>query len=479
MARRRRNRELDIALGVAQLVGVVLLLGLISPQGRQMLSGIGFIAICIVGVLFVGLIGFGVYRFATRSQRAEAVERNVDWQALGVDAKAEHTPPQTSADLIEQLRSIDWFQFEKLVALVYRKLGYTVARRGGANPDGGIDLVIEKDGQRSAVQCKQWKSWNVGVKAVREFLGALTDAGISKGIFITLCGYTGQAKQLADTRFDRVRLWQEIAVALLKKYANAFYLAKKSEWEAPKLEYRDLDPNDPNMVKEYRFLIEKSETEIQMRMNEIKEAVEKKLLKDFDFGKLQTFCFGQHLYQPLVYLSSDVIQVTPVELNEGERNFVLDLRKFHEREKTGFFADKELYLLRNRSKGRGIGFFEAGNFYPDFILWLVFGGKQYVSFVDPKGLRNLEGGIANPKIEFYNTIKKIEKPHLDPNIVLNSFIVTPTRYSDPGWWTGGLTKAQFEARHVFFQKEDPDTYVGKILARVAASTTSAAAGAPA
>lgn len=275
--------------------------------------------------------------------------------------------------------------------------------------------------------------------------------------------------ELVPTRFDRVRLWQEIAVALLKKYADAFYKAKKAGWEAPKLEYRDLDPNDPNMVKEYRFLIEKSETEIQMRMNEIKEAVEKKLLKDFDFGKLQTFCFGQHLYQPLVYLDSDVIQVTPVELNEGERNFVLDLRKFHEREKTGFFADKELYLLRNRSKGRGIGFFEAGNFYPDFILWLVFGGKQCVSFVDPKGLRNLEGGIANPKIEFYKTIKKIEKPHLDPNIVLNSFIVTPTRYSEPGWWSGELTKDEFEARNVFFQKEDTEVYIGKILAKVAAA----------
>jgi restriction system protein len=85
-----------------------------------------------------------------------------------------------------------------LVALVYRKFGYAVTRRGGANPDDGIDLVIEKDGQRSAVQCKQWKTWNVGVRAVREFLGALTDAGISKGIFITLGGYTAEAKQLAE-----------------------------------------------------------------------------------------------------------------------------------------------------------------------------------------------------------------------------------------------------------------------------------------
>jgi hypothetical protein len=36
------------------------------------------------------------------------------------------------------------------------------------------------------------------VEAVREFLGALTDAGISKAIFITLRGYTGKAKQLAE-----------------------------------------------------------------------------------------------------------------------------------------------------------------------------------------------------------------------------------------------------------------------------------------
>src|SRR5439155_3054796 len=52
--------------------------------------------------------------------------------------------------------------------------------------------------QRAAVQCKQWKSRNVGVRGLREFLGALTDAGIENGIFVTLCGYTGEAKQLAD-----------------------------------------------------------------------------------------------------------------------------------------------------------------------------------------------------------------------------------------------------------------------------------------
>jgi restriction endonuclease Mrr len=108
----------------------------------------------------------------------------VDWKALGVQVERDETSPWIRTDLIEQLRSIDWFQFELFVALVYRKLGYSVIRRGGANPDGGIDLIIEKNGQRAAVQRKQWKTWNAGVKAVREFLGALTHAKVQKGVCV-------------------------------------------------------------------------------------------------------------------------------------------------------------------------------------------------------------------------------------------------------------------------------------------------------
>src|SRR5208337_2785769 len=118
--------------------------------------------------------------------------------------------------------------------------------------------------------------------------------------------------------------------------------------------------------------------------------IESGQLKNFDFQGITSIMFGQHLYQPLIYVNSNVVEVKPVSLNEGERDFVLDLQKFCEMRKD-FFKGRELYLLRNMSRGRGIGFFEAGNFYPDFILWLLAGGKQYINFIDPKGLRNLKG----------------------------------------------------------------------------------------
>lgn len=190
---------------MAQVIALLVLAGMFVPQVRQMLLSLG--VILIGGVILVGVVALGVFLirrterkspFSTATATLDAQVSSPTNLMIAVAPGSEGNRPATTPDLIEQLRAIDWFQFEKLVELVYRKLGYAVTRRGGANPDGGIDLVIEKDGQRSAVQCKQWKSWNVGVKAVREFLGALTDAGISKGIFITLCGYTGEAKQLAD-----------------------------------------------------------------------------------------------------------------------------------------------------------------------------------------------------------------------------------------------------------------------------------------
>lgn len=271
-------------------------------------------------------------------------------------------------------------------------------------------------------------------------------------------------EQLRIGSFEQVRLWQELATTLLKQYADACYKAKKAEWEAPRLIYEELDPSSSNFFEEYRFSIDQAELDIRQQLNELKQAIDERRLTNLSFGKLEGIFFGQHLYQPLIYLKSALVKVSPVHLNKGERDFVIDLQTFYG-SNPEFFEDKELYLLRNRSKS-GIGFFEAGNFYPDFILWLVVGEKQFVSFVDPKGLRNLTGGINNPKVQFFRTVKQIEKPDLDPNIVLNAFIVTSTRFSDPGWWTGNLTKEQFEARHIFFQVDDKETYIEKVLNRI-------------
>ena len=177
---------------------------------------------------------------------------------------------------------------------------------------------------------------------------------------------------------------------------------------------------------------------------------------------MKAIWFGRHLYEPLLYLDQNIVEISPVPLNKGERNLVEDLKAFHDGTPE-FFADKELYLLRNLSKGRGVGFFEAGNFHPDFILWLLVGGQQYIVFVDPKGIRNL--GLNDPKIQFFETIKEIEQRLGDPSVTLSSFIVsnTPSHVMRLLW---AVDKSAMDARNILFQEEDKATYVGKMMQQI-------------
>jgi HJR/Mrr/RecB family endonuclease len=216
---RRRKRE-DVWLEVIpQAVGVLFLFALISPTVRHIISGFGHIFFLFIIIVLVALIVFTAYRAFQKSRSSGTVLNSIAQEQTETSPLR---PPrsETPTNLIDQLRTIDWFQFEKLVELVYRKLGYSVSRKSGANPDGGIDLVIEKGGVRTAIQCKQWKTWNVGVKAVREFLAALTDSGIQSGIFITLSGYTGEAKSLAEKH--GIQIIDETGLAdLLEKLSAA------------------------------------------------------------------------------------------------------------------------------------------------------------------------------------------------------------------------------------------------------------------
>ena len=56
------------------------------------------------------------------------------------------------------------------------------------------------------------------------------------------------AEELAFDNYDKVAVWDEIALALLKKYTERYYTFRKREWELPHLEYQDLTENDPNLL---------------------------------------------------------------------------------------------------------------------------------------------------------------------------------------------------------------------------------------
>ena len=62
------------------------------------------------------------------------LDKSAGWLAEFAQGQSlEQTEPTRLPSVQERLRAIDWFQFEKLVEILYRRSGYEVERLGGAN----------------------------------------------------------------------------------------------------------------------------------------------------------------------------------------------------------------------------------------------------------------------------------------------------------------------------------------------------------
>jgi len=120
-------------------------------------------------------------------------------------------------------------------------------------------------------------------------------------------------------------------------------------------------------------------------------------------------------------------------------------------------------LLRNQSK-TGVGFFADGNFYPDFIIWIIDGDKQYINFIDPKGILHLNS-FNDAKMELAHKIKDIEEKLSDTNTILNSFIISNTNLKHlRSMHSDDLNYPFFAGKNVFFQ--ETDDYISKIFDKI-------------
>ena len=71
--------------------------------------------------------------------------------------------------------------------------------------DGGIDGLVHEDKLGLStiyIQAKRYTETSVGRPEVQQFLGALTGAGATKGVFITSAGFSREARDFA-TRLQK------------------------------------------------------------------------------------------------------------------------------------------------------------------------------------------------------------------------------------------------------------------------------------
>ena len=277
-------------------------------------------------------------------------------------------------------------------------------------------------------------------------------------------------EELVLNDFSDFSRWTKIATALLKKYCERYYYVQKSAWEKPLLIYELMDDENENFIKEDEYTVSISNVELHEEARifienlkaEMEAAKKARSLVDFVKSKddLMAVAFPASMYNPVMYLAKNSIDIaiSPVPLKESESEFIQALRLFAQREKA-FFAGKELYVIRNVSK-KGIGFFEEAGFYPDFIMWMVTAGKQYITFIEPHGTRDMS--IEDEKVKLYAKIKDIESSLANSDVILNSVILTPTKHLEMA--NKHIPKVEWNARNVLFM-EDSD-YLDQLFSKI-------------
>ena len=291
-----------------------------------------------------------------------------------------------------------------------------------------LDLLNKQTIYHKVLERKRRFSWH-NLRISRETVDALLENEDWYNLHIP-------PEKLEFSEYGRVREWENLAVDLISEYANQYWRAERNKWEHKHLDVVPLDDENPNYVEEYVFSVDAKETALIESITKLVARVKGgDATKNWDFGnvKISLWTPNFHAYIPLLYANAqNFVQITPVPLNDGEVKFVEYLETIAKnKEGIDCLKGKEIYLMRNMSRGKGISFFDDYAFYPDFILWVKNSKRQDILFIDPKGL--VHGGrVMQSKMKLHKEIKKTEKriKQENPGLFLHSYIWSVTRFEN-------------------------------------------------
>ncbi len=201
MTRRRRKSEAEVFvsivaklpwwIGVGLAVGSYFLLHRLAATPPPVVTGAREVGQILTGQLVRVLAGFGQYVIPLLFLVGAVGSAAARWKRRQLHATtAKHSD-------VGALNRMGWQEFEMLVGEAFRRRGYEVAERGGGGADGGVDLVLRKDGERFLVQCKRWRARRVGVKIVRELYGVIAAEDAAGGFVVTSGAFTKEASAFA------------------------------------------------------------------------------------------------------------------------------------------------------------------------------------------------------------------------------------------------------------------------------------------
>ncbi len=115
---------------------------------------------------------------------------------------------ELKTELLEKLKEIDPYFFEKVILILLKKMGYGDFIETSKSGDGGIDGIINEDKlglEKIYTQAKRYNENKVREKDIRNFIGAMS-GDTSKGVFITTSTFDDSAIKKAKEAHHRIIL---------------------------------------------------------------------------------------------------------------------------------------------------------------------------------------------------------------------------------------------------------------------------------
>lgn len=292
--------------------------------------------------------------------------------------------------------------------------------------------------------------------------------------------YTLLAEEAAVSprSFAGQALLQEAVTAILRKYLDTYYRTRREQWDTQNMIYRPLDDTDPNLgfnrglirQRSAAYVVKVRGSDRQLIAAVRRLVAEADSWRDKESAELPRIHFDRHLYQPLLVEQAHKLRSIPPGLKESEARFVRDLKDYWTSQKDESLSGQELFLLRNLSRGSGIGFFEERGFYPDFILWVIDGRSQRIIFVEPHGMLNANAYSKDEKAQLHERLPDLAK-QIGPrsgrrDITLDSYIISATPYADlhQRYDDGTWDRERFAQKHILFQERTPASdYIHALL----------------
>src|SRR5215212_4205659 len=161
-------------------MALVLLLGLASSNGEGSIAGLAALLGWLITIGIVFAIAWVAWRLWRRLRTPTAKELSRRFQAV---------------------RSMSGAEFEVFVADLFKALGHKAVVLGGAG-DQGVDVIVNRRGERVAVQCKNHKKAE-GNKPVQEVYAGARHRGCVEACVIAPAGYTGGSPSSAGALASR------------------------------------------------------------------------------------------------------------------------------------------------------------------------------------------------------------------------------------------------------------------------------------